>query len=127
MVFNFFYAKQLLTQFHNSIKELNSVVPTKGDVNPQGFVAVGTTFSTKKKGDRAAYLSVDIDLSPICHSVTEGKWPNTVNSVTSSTFNKIIQYGQDNFAMVGHSSKDPYSCETRDTNIASIGLPYLPS
>jgi len=104
---------------YSGIKELNSVVPTKGDVNTQGFVAVGTATQQlgEKEVDTAAYLSVDIDLSPICHSVTAGKWPNTVISATSSTFKKIIQYGQDDFAMVGHSSKDPTSCETRDTDI----------
>jgi len=101
------------------IKELNSVVPTKGDVNTQGFVTVGTAFNTKQRYDTAAYLSVDIDLSPICNSVTEGKWPNTVNSVvpTFSTFKKVIQHGQDNFAMVGHSIKNPSSCKRRDTDI----------
>lgn len=117
MAFNFSYAvKQLLTQFHNSIKELNSVVPTKGDVNPQGFVAVGTAGTGGR--DTAAYLSVDIDLSPVCHSVTEGVFrDSTPNTLMESTFKKIIQYGQDNFAMVGHTSKDPTNCETRDNDI----------
>ena len=120
MVFNFSYAKQLLTQFHNSVKELNSVVPTKGDMNSQGFVAVGT--HTKQQGkreyDTAAYLSVNIDLSPRCLSVTAGKWPDTAHSRTSSTFKKIIQYGQfGDFAMVGHSSKDLTRCNTKDTDI----------
>jgi hypothetical protein len=101
---------------YKSIKELNSVVPTKGDVNPQGFVAVGTAGTGGR--DTAAYLSVDIDLSPVCHSVTEGKFrDSTPNTLMESTFKKIIQYGPDNFAMVGHTSKDPTNCETRDTDI----------
>jgi len=104
---------------YSGVKELNSVVPTKGDMNSQGFVAVGT--HTKQQGkreyDTAAYLSVNIDLSPRCLSVTAGKWPDTAHSRTSSTFKKIIQYGQDDFAMVGHSSKDLTRCNTKDTDI----------
>ncbi len=117
MTFNFSCSKQLLTQLHNSIKELNSVVPTKGDENPQGFVAVGTAIT--EEGDKAAsYLSVDIDLIPVCHTVTEGTFrDSTPNTVMESKFKKIIQYGEDNFAMVGYTSKDPTNCETRDTDI----------
>ena len=109
--------KQFLTQLHNSIKKLNSVVPTKGEENPQGFVAVGKAITDG--GEKAAYLSVDIDLSPVCYTVTRGTFrdstPNT--AMVGSKFKKIIQYGQDDFAMVGQTSKNPKNCQTRDTDI----------
>jgi len=97
-----------------SIKELNSVVPTKGNNTP-GFVAVGTT--SEEDRDAAAYLSVGIDLSPTCHTVTEGLFKSSTDKPEmESTFKKIIQYGEDDFAMVGYSSiKD--DCESRDTDI----------
>jgi len=101
---------------YESIKELNSVVPTKGELNPPGFVAVGTAFT--EGCDKAAYLSVDVDLNPVCHSVTEGVFRDSVeDTVVESTFKKVIQYGEDSFAMVGNTAKDPTSCERRDTDI----------
>ena len=93
---------------------MNSVVPTKGNNTP-GFVAVGTT--SEEDRDAAAYLSVGIDLSPTCHTVTEGVFKSSTDKLEmDNTFKKIIQYGEDDFAMVGYSSIKG-DCESRDTDI----------
>lgn len=82
-------------------------------MNEPGFIAVGTSLEEYAK---AAYLSVDTNLAPNCYTVTEGKFDEKGNR--RSTFKKVIQYGENNFAMVGHTSRstDPETC-ARDANI----------
>ena len=99
-----------ISKLYRGITDLRSVVANHD--GSEGYVAVGVSRS-----GAAAFLSVDANLDEVCAQEFDGVFDGSTTAPVTSEFNKVIQYKDKQFAMVGSTTKDRSNCQKADTNV----------